>query len=103
MTESNSQQIQSGPPSCAPANCSTIRASATRKSNAWYPTLEYSHGGRVIGDIQCGTMEEAVGEAERMIQCMADYPSAFLLNHPDSNQLIDLSNGDLSSEAKAKL
>ena len=70
----------------------TIRAAGTRKADGWYPTLEYAHGGRVIGDIQCVTLAEAVHESENMIQCMADYPVAFLSNHPAPNQLIDLSH-----------
>jgi hypothetical protein len=73
------------------ATGSTIRAAATRKADGWYPTLEYAHGGRVIGAIQCGTLVEAVYESENMIQCMADYPVAFRSNHPAPNQLIDLS------------
>lgn len=67
-----------------------IRASATRKMGGWYPTLEYSNGGRVIGNIRCWTMNAAVRESVEMIQCMADHPAAFLDNHPTPNQLIDL-------------
>jgi len=68
----------------------TITPDATRKADGWYPTLSYSHGGRVIGDIQCGSMEQAKQEAAEMIKCMEDYPSAFERNHPAANQLIDL-------------
>jgi hypothetical protein len=73
-------------------NMETIKASATRKSDGWAPTLEYQNGGRVIGQQRCGTMEEATGEASDMIGCMSQYPEAFRNNHPTPNQLIDLSN-----------
>lgn len=67
-----------------------IKASATRKANGWYPTLEYPNGGRVIGNIQCETMDKAVSESVEMIDCMAEHPVAFKNNHPAANQLIDL-------------
>lgn len=54
----------------------TIKASATRKSDGWAPTLEYQNGGRVIGQQRCGTMDEATGEASEMIGCMSEYPEA---------------------------
>ncbi len=95
----NEAQSQAGLPA---SGCSTIRASATRKAGGWYPTLEYAHGGRVIGDIQCGTMSEAVKESEDMLRCMNDFPSAFQRNHPAPNQLIDLSNDKSSATRRTK-
>ncbi len=70
----------------------TIKASATRKSDGWAPTLEYQNGGRVIGRQRCGTMDEATGEASEMIVCMNEYAEAFRNKHPAPNRLIDLSN-----------
>jgi len=70
----------------------TIKASSTRKSNGWAPTLEYQNGGRVIGQQRCDSMREAIGEASDLIRCMSEYPEAFRNNHPAPNQLIDLSD-----------
>lgn len=77
----------------------TIKASATRKSDGWAPTLEYQNGGRVIGQQRCGTMEAATEESADMIRCMDEYPEAFRNNHPAPDQLIDLSNADVEASA----
>ena len=70
------------PPHCSP--------SASRKADGWAPTLEYSNGGRVIGQQRCGSMESAIEESRQMIQCMTNHPVAFRNDHPAPNQLIDL-------------
>lgn len=85
---------------CSPANCSPI-GSATRKGNGWYPVLEYLNGGRVIGDILCGSMEQAKFEAWEMVECMEQHPGAFTSNHPQPNQLIDLRENSQDKERKA--
>lgn len=82
-------------------NMETIRASATRKSNGWAPTLEYQNGGRVIGQQRCETMEQACAESASMIQSMSECPEAFRNNHPGTNQLIELSNTSVEARPKA--
>jgi hypothetical protein len=66
------------------------KASATRKADGWAPTLDYPNGGRVIAALRCGTLDEALLESLAMIDCMEDHPGAFVNNHPEPNQLIDL-------------
>lgn len=74
---------------CRASACSPI-GSATRKAEGWYPVLEYPNGGRVIGNILCGSMEQAKFEAWEMVDCMEKHPGAFTTSHPQPNQLIDL-------------
>lgn len=81
-TEPTADGTLLGPPPCSP--------SASRKADGWAPTLEYTNGGRVVGQQRCGSMDEAVEESRQMIQGMSDYPVSFWNNHPAPNQLIDL-------------
>lgn len=74
---------------CSPATCSLI-GSSTRRHDAWYPVLEASNGGRVIGAIQCWTEEEARLEAWEMVRHIEDYPESYRSWIPAPNQLIDL-------------
>jgi len=73
-----------------------IKPSCRRMKDGWAPALEYDNGGVVIAAIRCGTMNEALGEASEMLGCMSDYPDAFTNNHPAPNQMINLSNAELS-------
>lgn len=68
-----------------------IKPSAARKSNGWAPVLEYDNGGRVMGQQRLGTLDAALEESRAMIACIQDFPIAFQNNHPEPNQLIDLS------------
>jgi hypothetical protein len=67
------------------------KASAMRKANGWAPVVEYYNGGKIIGQQRFSTMEEAIQESENLIDCMDEHPVAFENNHPQENQLIDLS------------
>lgn len=75
-------------------NIEMVIGSSARKNDGWYPALDYSNGGRVIGGLLCYSQQQAEAEANEMVSCMEQHPAAFADNHPKANQLIDLREVD---------